>query len=63
MSAEQIQVLCMVPALLLCALALIEMEMSFYRCSVCSRFKGVREYGYAGINYCRRCAKRNGYGK
>jgi hypothetical protein len=62
MTIEQIQLLCLAPLLLLSLWCLIAMEVGFHSCDRCGKVRWkVSDYGYAGMNYCPRCAKKEGY--
>ena len=43
---------------LLCA---IQMELSMHTCDKCHKIKKLNCYGYAGMFYCKICAKKEGY--
>jgi hypothetical protein len=61
MNIELIQILCSSLFLLLTLVELIQMEISFYQCEHCFKLGNFDSYGYAGMIYCKKCAKKEGY--
>lgn len=61
MTVEQLQAICFLPALLLATVAMIDMTIGMYRCERCRKLGRHEDYGYAGMTYCKRCAKKEGY--